>query len=139
MNRIVAVDFDGTIVKHEYPEIGAPIPGALETLRELQAAGVKLVLWTMRSGDELAAAVAHCEANGVTFFGVNGNPEQGAWTTSPKAYAQIYIDDAALGCPLKREIGDERPWVDWEKVRRHLKKLLPLRAKEKIVAKSGEQ
>lgn len=131
---IVAVDFDGTLVRHKFPDIGPPIPGALETLRELQAQGVKLVLWTMRSGETLEAALSFCKGHGIEFFGVNGNPHQHAWTSSPKAYAQIYIDDAALGCPLRMELEDERPWVDWQAVRELLSALIPLRAKETIVS-----
>lgn len=134
-HRIIAVDFDGTIVKHAYPEIGKPIPGAIETLLELQASGVKLILWTMRDGAELKDALDHCAKHGLKFFGANENPQQNTWTKSPKAYAQIYIDDAALGCPLKQEIGDSRPWVDWAEVRKHLAELLPLRSKETIVSK----
>ena len=33
---IIAVDFDGTIVEHEYPRIGAEIPFAIDTLKRLQ-------------------------------------------------------------------------------------------------------
>ncbi len=122
MNKplIVAVDFDGTIVEHEFPGIGNPVPGAFAWLKTLQDAGAKLVLWTMRSdgqkhGDTLTQAVRFCEANGVTFWGVNSNPQQASWTTSPKAYAHVYIDDAAAGCPLRESprMGG-RPYVDWD-------------------------
>ena len=58
---IIAVDFDGTIVTHEYPRIGRPVPGAIETMKEFLARGDKLILWTMRSGEELADAVRYCE------------------------------------------------------------------------------
>lgn len=39
-------------------------------------------------------------------------------TSSPKVHADLYIDDAALGCPLiyNPDFSD-RPYVDWEKVR----------------------
>lgn len=122
---IVAVDFDGTIVEHEFPEIGAPVPGAFEWLKRWQAAGAKLILWTMRSdgrsadgkrenGPVLTEAVEFCRAHGVEFWAVNGNPDQAAWTGSPKAYANVYVDDAAAGCPLirSRRFG-ARPMVDW--------------------------
>lgn len=46
---IIAVDFDGTVVSHEYPHIGEDI-GAVPVLKELVAAGHKLILYTMRSG-----------------------------------------------------------------------------------------
>jgi hypothetical protein len=125
---IIAVDFDGTIVEHEFPEIGPVVPGAFEWLRRWQAAGARLILWTMRSdgrtpdgsranGPVLSEAVELCRANGVQFWGVNCNPDQAAWTKSPKAYAHIYVDDAALGCPLVAgSRPDSRPAVDWAKV-----------------------
>lgn len=34
---IIAVDFDGTIVTHEYPKIGKEIPFAIDTLKRLKA------------------------------------------------------------------------------------------------------
>lgn len=114
----IAVDFDGTIVAHEFPEIGAPVPGALETLRWLREEGHVLYLWTMRSGESLQAAVDWLAGHGITFNAVNQNPMQQTWTASPKLYAQIYIDDAALGCPLREnpKMGG-RPYVDWDAVR----------------------
>ncbi len=120
MNKsaIIAIDFDGTIVEHKYPAIGAPIKGAIETIKELQARGHKIILWTMRSGKELDEAVAYLQENGITPWGVNQNPEQD-WSTSPKAYAQIYIDDAALGCPIEKKCFD-RPMVYWPYVRNFL-------------------
>lgn len=117
-SAIIAIDFDGTIVEHKYPAIGAPIKGAIETIKELQARGHKIILWTMRSGRELENAVIYLQENGITPWGVNRNPEQD-WSDSPKAYAQIYIDDAALGCPLEKKCFD-RPMVYWPTVRRIL-------------------
>ncbi len=109
---IIAIDFDGTIVTHEYPLIGKPVPGALETMKEFIAQGHKLILWTMRSGKELDEAVEYCKNNGVEFWGINENPDQKLWTTSPKAYAQIYIDDAAVNAVLRPNPGG-RPYLDW--------------------------
>lgn len=117
---IIAVDFDGTISKHVFPKIGDAVPGAFEWMKKFQEAGASLILWTMRSddqetGDVLTQAVEFCRENGVEFFGVNSNPTQAEWTTSPKAYAHLYIDDAAFGCPLVRPLLD-RPYVDWSQV-----------------------
>lgn len=121
---IIAIDFDGTIVGHCYPEIGPPVPGAFETLRELQDAGHKLILWTMRSdggpdGPMLTDAVNFCKENGIVFWGINRNPEQDSWTSSHKAYANAYIDDAAVGCPLRDHPSSKvtRPCVDWSRIR----------------------
>ncbi len=115
----ICIDFDGTIVDHRFPEIGPPVPFALEWMRKFQEAGAKLILFTMRSdsgksGDSLTNAVRYLEENGIKLFGVNRNPTQVHWTSSPKAYGQLYIDDAAFGCPLIHPDGFHRPCVDWE-------------------------
>lgn len=112
---IIAIDFDGTIVEHEYPSIGFPVLGALKWMKEFQVLGARLILWTMRSGIKLTEAESYCHKNGIEFFGVNCNPDQASWTNSPKVYAHRYIDDAAFGCPLIYP-GLGRPYVDWSKV-----------------------
>lgn len=114
-SKVVAVDFDGTIVKHAYPEIGEPVPLAIEGLLAFQEKGWKIILYTMRGGDYLQQAVDLLENQGVELYGVNVNPTQCHWTESPKCYAPLYIDDAALGCPLIYPAG-ERPFVDWQAI-----------------------
>jgi hydroxymethylpyrimidine pyrophosphatase-like HAD family hydrolase len=113
----IAVDFDGTIVTHEYPRIGQPVPNCIPTLLALQHMGHKIILYTMRSGAQLEEAVQYLKDNRITPYGVNENPSQKSWTQSPKVYAHIYIDDAALGTPLvyNKDVCD-RPWVDWFKI-----------------------
>lgn len=109
----ICIDFDGTIVEHAYPEIGAPVPLALETIKELQRRGHAIILFTMRHESTLRDAVEYLEANGVTsLYGVNVNPSQHEWSGSRKVYGHLYIDDAALGCPLIFKEG-KRPYVDW--------------------------
>ena len=116
----IAVDFDGTCVTHDYPRIGKEI-GATKVLKRLVKAGHKLILNTMRSGKELQDAIHWFNKNGIELYGVNENPTQKRWTTSPKVYAHMYIDDAAFGCPL-RNVPDfsDRPFVDWDSVWRQL-------------------
>jgi hypothetical protein len=109
---IIAVDFDGTCVKFAYPKIGEDI-GAVPVLKRLVKAGHQLILNTMRDGDELAQAVQWFKDNNIELYGANQNPTQHTWTTSPKVYAHLYIDDAALCIPLIHpKVG--RPYVDWE-------------------------
>jgi len=136
---VIAVDFDGTIVDHCYPWIGEPVPGAFLWLKKFQQAGAKLILWTMRSdndndGPTLTDAVEFCESQGIEFLGVNENPTQGSWTTSPKAYANLYIDDAAFGVPLRDNprMGG-RDFVDWGKVGPMVMKLIELHREEQRV------
>ena len=119
MGYRVAVDFDGTIVEHDFPKIGKPVPGAIEWLREWRKCGATLILWTMRSdndeGDFLKAAVSYCRVRGVEFDYVNSVPSDRIWTLSPKVHAHVYVDDAAFGCPLIAVPGG-RPVVDWSVV-----------------------
>lgn len=120
---IIAIDFDGTCVTHEYPEVGRDI-GAAPVLKELIANGHKLMLWTMRShGDQnidcLNDAINWFKNNDIELWEINKNPEQ-YWSNSNKQYAQLYIDDAALGCPLIYP-EKERPYVDWVRVKEQLK------------------
>lgn len=112
----IAIDFDGTCVTHDYPRIGKEI-GATEVLKRLVEAGHKLILNTMRSDKELQDAVNWFKKNGIELYGVNENPTQKRWTNSPKVYAHMYIDDAALGCPLINapELSN-RPFVDWDSI-----------------------
>ena len=116
MLGIVAVDFDGTVVDHRYPEVGPTLPMAVESLKQMVGLGVKIILWTMRSGKELDDAVNWYKENDIPLFGINENPEQASWTTSPKAYAQLYIDDAAFGAPLMQLAHMARPGIDWSRV-----------------------
>ena len=131
---IIAIDFDGTCVTHEFPNVGKDI-GAIPVLKELIEKGHSLILFTMRSnrttagivlppeikdvfGTFLDDAVNWFRENNIPLYGVNINPNQISWTTSPKAYAELYIDDAGLGIPLKVDYSlSKRPFVDWIKVK----------------------
>jgi len=95
----IAVDFDGTIVEHSYPDIGKVKLFAFETLRELQKKGYILILWTVRTGKELEEAVEFCRNNGVEFYAVNKNyPEEIIDESAPrKIEVDIFIDDRNLG------------------------------------------
>lgn len=96
---IIAVDFDGTIVEHEYPRIGHERPFATATLKRLQSEGHILVLWTYREGAELEEAVEWCRQRGLEFHCINSNdPFEGGTPAGPrKINADIYIDDRNVG------------------------------------------
>lgn len=106
-HRVLSIDFDGTLVEHEYPRIGHPIEGAFEVLKELKEAGHKLILWTCRENDGykisrrfLDEAVEFCKECGVTFDAVNeALPDYDFREHGPrrKPYAHYYIDDAIIG------------------------------------------
>ncbi len=117
----ICIDFDGTIVDHDFPRVGQPVPGAIEWMKRFIDLGGKIILWTMRSdtgqgNDHLSQAVEYLKENDIELFGVNHNPTQDRWTTSPKAYGNIYIDDAAAGCPMIQPEGFRNPCVDWSLV-----------------------
>jgi hypothetical protein len=96
----IAVDFDGTIVEHKYPEIGKEILFAFDTLRALQKQKHQLILWTYRTGKELQEAVEFCRQNGVEFYAVNKSyPEEefDEYLSSRKIEADVFIDDRNVG------------------------------------------
>lgn len=95
----VAVDFDGTIVENDYPRIGKPMLFAFETLKAMHEKGFRLILWTVRTGKELAEAVEFCRQNGVEFYAVNRNypEEEMDGEVSRKIEADIFIDDRNIG------------------------------------------
>jgi hypothetical protein len=97
---IIAVDFDGTIVEHEYPKIGRPIPFAIDVLKRLQAEDRHtLILWTMREGDLLQEAIDFCEKQGLSFYAHNKNFPEEVFEegTIRKLAADLYIDDRNVG------------------------------------------
>jgi len=132
----ICIDFDGTCTTHEFPEIGKDI-GAIPVLKALVANGHNLILFTMRSdkhdntgfsaeipeihkGNFLTDAVNWFKENNIPLYGIQTNPTQHEWTNSPKCYGQLYIDDAALGCPLVYPGNGHRPYVDWKIVKEYL-------------------
>lgn len=120
----IVLDFDGTVVKHRYPVVGEDI-GAVPVLKRLVANGHNLLLNTMRSHnfddeDTLQPAIDWFAERGIPLYGVNENPSQKEWTSSPKVYGNLYIDDAALGAPLKKDDSDAPPFIDWGLAAIHL-------------------
>ena len=118
---VIAIDFDGTCVTNDYPYIGKDI-GAVPVLKRIVEKGHRIILYTMRENERLKDAEQWFESNNIPLWGVNNNPAQERWSLSPKIYAHLYIDDAALGVPLKlnKKISDMH-FVDWEKVENFLR------------------
>lgn len=95
---IIAVDFDGTIVEHKYPQIGKPIPFAFDTLKQLQNENHTLILWTVREGQLLDDAIRFCEKYGLYFYAHNANfPEEDKALAPRKLKADLFIDDRNFG------------------------------------------
>lgn len=115
----IGIDFDGCLVSWNFPLVGKDI-GSAEVCRDLVKKGVKIILYTMRDKEFLDDAVKWCKDNKIELYGINDNPSQD-WSDSRKVHADIYIDDQALGCPLKEDKKiSERPFVDWVKIRKML-------------------
>ena len=129
----IIIDFDGTCVTHEFPNIGKDI-GAEKVLKKLIQKGHRLILFTMRCnhtfipnshqpdiivepGNYLTDAVNWFKERDIPLFGIQKHPNQSGWTSSPKAYGHLIIDDIALGCPVKfdRNISD-KPFIDWVRI-----------------------
>lgn len=117
---IIAVDFDGTIVEHKYPEIGNERPFATSTLRKLIEDKHRLILWTVRRGKLLEEAIAWCKERGVEFYAVNKNfPEETVEANGEysKINADLFIDDLNLGGlpdwgKIYRMISEGKTWHD---------------------------
>jgi len=112
------LDFDGSCVTNDYPKIGQDI-GAVPVLKKLIENNHRLILFTIRSNfngkTDLDAAVEWFKNNDIPLYGINENPTQANWNSSPKIFADFYIDDLAVGCPLKldRKLS-LNPFIDWK-------------------------
>ena len=97
MSKIIAIDFDNTLFKTDWPDILEPILGVIERAKEEQRNGAKLILWTCRCGKYLDDAIEACRRVGIIFDAVNENlPESIEMfdgTNSRKVFANEYWDD----------------------------------------------
>lgn len=119
--KIIAVDFDGTLCENKWPEIGEPNEKLIWYLREQQAAGAKIILWTCRVGDRLEEAVRFCYEQGLIFDAVNENLlEVLEWMggDTRKIFADEYINDRMskqFNLPfVKEEQSSMKLWAERE-------------------------
>lgn len=97
--KIIAVDFDGTLCKNVWPEIGEPYNDVIELMKRVRKDGHKVILWTCRNGMPLVNAIVWCAERGLFFDAVNDNLEelkQRFGRDSRKITADYYIDDEAV-------------------------------------------
>lgn len=101
--KILAIDFDGTLVNDEYPEIGAFRDEFVDLCKLWRSKGNKLILWTSRCDmfdrNYLTEAVKLCEYIGLEFDAVNENIQEVKELTgmdTRKVYADFYLDDRNL-------------------------------------------
>lgn len=112
MNIKIAVDFDGTLCKHRYPEIGEPLTEGIEFIKSLRKLGVKIYLDTMRSGKELEEAVEWCKERGLEFDGVGIGYKK--VMSNYKLVTYFFISSNNIGTPLL--IDEEVPYINWDKM-----------------------
>ena len=100
LTPVIAVDFDGTLCKNDYPNIGEPNIFLIEKLKDVKKnLGAKIILWTCREGELLGEAVLWCEYYGLKFDAINDNIAEmkELWCNNPrKIGADFYIDDKNL-------------------------------------------
>ena len=116
---IIGVDFDGTIVSENFPNIGVELPGAIDTLKLLRKRGHKVFLYTMRGHskdrDTLQEAVDWLWNRGLELDGINRSPSQ--FSPSPKQFAHLYFDDRQFNAPTRiwkgMEVYDWKQVADW--------------------------
>ena len=108
---VIGLDVDSTLVTHEYPAMGADL-GAIPWLKQALAEfpNARILLHTLRDGADLAAAHRWLEERGVPVWACNAHPTQHQWTSSPKAYCHVYVDDRSVGVPLRPD-----RCIDWAK------------------------
>ena len=112
----IYLDFDGTMVLHRFPDIGEEVPGAVQTVKELIAAGHEVILNTMRA--EIGLAELHAAIDWLRQRGIEGK------FTAAKRYSPVFgkfgkdyfIDDQPMNAPLL-----ESGAVDWSVVREYFK------------------
>ncbi|MFN5444388.1 MAG: hypothetical protein ACK48V_09190 [Crocinitomicaceae bacterium] len=123
----IYLDFDGTVVEHFYPLIGAYNPGAIEVLYLLQAKGYELILNTYRSeikDNSLDEALHYInqlplfkKITHTTTYKIN--PMQ--WDIRQAIESnQLFIDDIAPDMPLINAPKSGGKMVDWKMVYRDL-------------------
>jgi hypothetical protein len=121
----IYLDFDGTVVEHHYPAIGAENPGALRIISLLQAKGHHITLNTYRADIDLESV--HSALNFINASEFISNPitQFMPRKLDPKPFDiqaaiacnQLYIDDVSEGTPMRRNIVLEYGMmVNWEEL-----------------------
>ena len=97
MNKIIAVDFDGTLFITDWPTIIEPNWEIINKAKTEKENGAKLILWTCRCGKYLDDAIEACRRVGIIFDAVNENLSESIemfdGTSSRKVFANEYWDD----------------------------------------------
>lgn len=93
------MDFDGTLCKNAYPNIGKPKMNVINKVKKAKNEGATIILWTCREGASLDRAVEWCNNIGLKFDCINENPvsQQEIFNSDPrKIGATEYWDDKCV-------------------------------------------
>jgi len=104
---IIAIDFDGTIVDHEFPDIGELRKDSKEVINRLYDEDYYIIIWTCRAAFQLIEAIKFLNENNIKYHKINENADFDiiGFKPSPKIFYNILIDDAMLGgIPKWKEI-----------------------------------
>lgn len=105
--RVIAVDFDGTLVENKWPEIGEIKENIVEEVRKEKEQGSIIILWTCRTGELLQKAIKFCYDNDIPIDYAN---EDCRWIkenfgdNGVKVFATQYWDDKGVNV---NDIGEE--------------------------------
>lgn len=103
---IYAVDFDGTIVENDFPNIGKLHEGVRDYILEKHDEGHTIILWTTRQNEKLDEALKFCIENGIPIDYVNENVPWLEFDTSDKIFADVYVDDRSYN-PFKDDLDEQ--------------------------------
>lgn len=99
---VIAIDFDGTIVENQYPEIGKIKKDCINFINKLSSElNCEIIIWTCRENEKLKEAIDFLNKNNITYHYVNDNCN---WAKNEfshnakcrKIFADLYIDDRAI-------------------------------------------
>lgn len=110
--QVIAVDFDGTIARENWPQVGDLIHKAKRVLKAFKERGGTILIWTCREGEYLEDARRFLIENDIPFDKLNSNSDElldRYGIDSRKLGADMYIDDKD---PLSQYHG----YVDWDLV-----------------------
>ncbi|NBY40911.1 MAG: hypothetical protein EBQ66_08510 [Flavobacteriia bacterium] len=124
----IYLDFDGTVVEHYFPEIGAENPNAIQVIARLQSAGHDIVLNTYRADIDqkhVKEALDYIHSfeeiqQPIEKFLPEKLEPRSFDLEVAKECNQLYLDDIAEGIPMRRnivlEFGMMVDWIALEKI-----------------------
>lgn len=122
---VIAVDFDGTIADIrgiQYPDVGDPLPGAVEYLNKLNDLGYCLIIWTCRDSIEIDNVKEYLKKHGIPYHHINENcKERMAFygNDTRKIGAACYIDDRSIHTMMNGGI-------NWKQIYEYIIQNIPL-------------